>query len=149
LLPALREAKYPIEPAFGSEQDTVVVEVPVELDDSVRTIGEVSMWEQVFMGAFMQKHWADNMVSQTITFDPVTEGHMIDLALAYAQYHCKSVSFLPRLPQGAYAQMPYEAITAEEYDRRMSALGTLSLDPSGDAVDAVAERFCNNDSCLV
>ena len=53
---------------------TMVVEIPVSLGEKIRTLKTVSMWEQLQMAALLQRHWADNQVSCTITFDPETEG---------------------------------------------------------------------------
>lgn len=145
LLPALQSAGYPTEPAFEDE-NTVVVEIPVHIDENVRTAKEVSMWEQLAMGAFMQRYWSDQMVSQTITFDPDREAGDIEKALQYAQYQLKSVSFLPRHPAGAYRQMPYEAISITEYAIRAAQLQSLFFDSHE---DAKAEMFCNNDTCEV
>lgn len=147
LVASLRRAGYPVEPDAANPRATVVVEFPVRLPDELRTAGEVSLWEQLAMGAFMQRYWADNMVSQTVTFDPATEGPMIALALQYASYQLKSVSFLPRVAEGAYAQMPYEAIDEAEYQRRVQALGTLEL--GGNTVETQPERFCSNDTCTL
>ncbi|CAN0343381.1 unnamed protein product, partial [Phaeothamnion confervicola] len=47
-----------------------VVEVPVDVGAGVRTANEVSMWEQLSFAAFLQRHWSDNQVSCTVTFDP-------------------------------------------------------------------------------
>lgn len=146
LLPALRAANYPVEPAFGSEGDTVVVEIPVKIAEPIRTAAEVSLWEQLAMAAFMQRYWADNQVSATITFDPTTEGMQIASALNYYQYQLKGISFLPRHAEGAYRQMPYEAITEEEYHRRVAVLHPLHFDSHE---DAKAEVFCSNDTCEI
>ena len=70
----LREAGYPLEPASGDEQRTVVCEFPIDAGEGMRTSHEVSMWEQLSLAAFLQKHWADNQVSCTVTFDPEKEG---------------------------------------------------------------------------
>ena len=113
LIKPLEKAGYKIEPAFGSEDSTVVVDVPVDVGEGVRTINDVSMWEQMSLAAFMQKYWADNQVSCTVTFDPETEGNQISSALNYFQYQMKGVSFLPKLELGAYKQMPYEEITSK------------------------------------
>ena len=43
--------------------------------------------------AFMQRHWADNQVSCTVTFDPKTEGEQIPHVLNYYQYHLKGISY--------------------------------------------------------
>ena len=37
---------YKIEPAFGSEDSTLVVEVPVDVGEGIRTASELSIWEQ-------------------------------------------------------------------------------------------------------
>jgi ribonucleoside-triphosphate reductase len=70
LLKPLRKAGYKIEPAFGSEDSTVVVEIPVDVGDGIRTISQVSIWEQFALAAFLQRYWADNQVSCTVTFNP-------------------------------------------------------------------------------
>jgi hypothetical protein len=60
---------------------TAVVSFPVDSGHGVRTAGSVSMWEQLALAAFLQRHWADNQVSCTVTFDPVTEGPHLARAL--------------------------------------------------------------------
>ena len=74
LIHPLKKAGYKIEPAFGNEKTTLVVDIPVDVGEGVRTIDDVSMWEQLSVAAFAQRYWADNQVSCTITFDPETEG---------------------------------------------------------------------------
>lgn len=148
LIKPLEKAGYKIEPAFGSEDSTVVVEVPVDVGEGVRTINDVSMWEQMSLAAFMQKYWADNQVSCTVTFDPETEGHQIASALNYFQYQMKGVSFLPKMEMGAYKQMPYEEITSEKYDEMVKELSYLSFrQVKGN--EAEVEKFCNNDTCEI
>ena len=148
LLPPLKKAGYKIEPAFGSEDSTVVIEVPVDVGDGVRTLSQVPMWEQLSLAAFMQKYWADNQVSCTVTFDPETEGPQIPYALNYFQYQMKGISFLPKLELGAYRQMPYEEISKKEYDKMVDKLGFLSFrQVKGN--EAEVEKFCNNDTCEI
>ena len=77
LIEPMKKAGYHIEPAFGSEDTTMVVEVPVDVGEGIRTVGELSIWEQFSLAAFMQRHWADNQVSCTVTFDPKTEASQI------------------------------------------------------------------------
>ena len=62
LLEPLRQAGYPVEPAVGSEETTCVVEFPVCVGKGIRKDNELSMWEQLSLAAFLQKHWADNQV---------------------------------------------------------------------------------------
>ena len=96
-----------------------------------------------------QRHWADNQVSCTVTFDPATEGKQLPHALDLYQYQLKGVSFLPRFEAGAYSQMPYEAIDEAEYERRAQALRPLDFDSFLDGVTGpapadtrVPDNFC-------
>ena len=146
LINPLKKAGYKIEPAFGSEASTVVVEIPVDVGEGIRTVSEVSMWEQLSIAAFMQRNWADNQVSCTVTFDPEKEGPQIANALNFFQYQLKGISFLPKTEVGAYQQMPYEEITEKEYRSMLESLETLSF-RSVKGVEAIVERFCNNDTC--
>ena len=148
LLEPLKKAKYKIEPAFGSEDTTMVVEVPVDVGEGIRTVGELSIWEQFSLAAFMQRHWADNQVSCTVTFDPENEGGQIPQVLNYFQYHLKGISLLPRHDWGAYPQMPYEAIDEKEYGKQVKKLGKLSFGVIKHE-EADVDKFCNNDSCEI
>jgi len=117
----LKNAGYNIEPAVGQENSTMVVEFPIFIGENVRTLNEVSMWEQLSLASFIQKYWSDNSVSVTITFKPHEENDIVN-ALNYYQYQLKAVSFLPKYESKAYPQMPYEEI---------------------------GEKYCNNDVCEI
>tara|TARA_R100001369_G_scaffold7471_3_gene18652 strand:+ start:1689 stop:3680 length:1992 start_codon:yes stop_codon:yes gene_type:complete len=146
LIEPLNKAGYTIEPAFGSEDSTLVVEVPVDVGEGIRTAKDLSIWEQFSLAAFMQRHWADNQVSCTATFDPETEGQEIPHVLNYYQYHLKGISLLPRHDWGAYPQMPYEAIDEKTYNKNVKKLGKLSFGVIKNE-EAEVDKFCNNDSC--
>ena len=148
LLVPLKKAGYKLEPAFGSEDTTMVVEVPVDVGEGIRTASELSIWEQFSLAAFMQRHWADNQVSCTVTFDPETEANEIAPALNYFQYHLKGISLLPRHDYGAYQQMPYEAIDEKTYNKEVKKLGKLSFGVIKNE-EAEIDKFCNNDSCEI
>jgi ribonucleoside-triphosphate reductase (thioredoxin) len=147
-IPILKESGYKIELAVGQEESTSVVEFPVCVGENVRTLKDVSMWEQLSLAAMAQKYWADNSVSATITFDPNTEGNQIKDALNLFQYQLKAISFLPRLEQGAYAQMPYEEITKEQYEDMAGELMPLDFINLFSA-EAVGEKYCSNDTCEI
>jgi hypothetical protein len=153
LVPPLQEAGYHVEPS-ATEPDTLVVSFPIDVGEGVRTAPQVSMWEQLSLAAFLQRQWADNQVSCTVTFDPATEAHQIPHALDFFQYQLKGVSFLPR-DNGSYEQMPYEAITEEVYAAAMAEMvGKPSLDFSalelGEGhVAEVPDLFCEADTCQV
>jgi len=148
LIEPLKKANYTIEPAFGSEDTTMVVEVPVDVGEGIRTASELSIWEQFSLAAFMQRHWADNQVSCTATFDPETEAGEIEPALNYFQYHLKGISLLPRHELGAYKQMPYEAIDEKTYHFEVERLGKLYFGVIKNE-EAEIDKFCNNDVCEI
>ena len=148
LIEPLKKANYTIEPAFGSEDTTMVVEVPVDVGEGIRTASELSIWEQFSLAAFMQRHWADNQVSCTATFNPETEADEIAPALNYYQYHLKGISLLPRHNYGAYKQMPYEAIDEKTYHFEAERLGKLYFGVIKNE-EAEIDKFCNNDSCEI
>jgi ribonucleoside-triphosphate reductase len=147
LIAPLQAAGYKLEPAVGSEDSTMVVEIPVKIEEDIRTAAEVSMWEQLAMAAFLQRYWSDNQVSATITFNPETEGDQIANALNYYQYQLKGISFLPRVDYGAYPQMPYEAIDEATYQARKAELKPLHFGATHEAAEQ--EKFCSNDSCTI
>ena len=148
LIEPLKKANYTLEPAFGSEDTTMVVEVPVDVGEGIRTAAELTVWEQFSLAAFLQRHWADNQVSCTATFDPETEKDQLPHVLNYFQYKLKGISLLPRHPLGAYKQMPYEAITEDEYKKEVAKLGRLSF-VGVEGEEAEVDKFCNNDVCEI
>lgn len=143
LLNILKQSGYTI------EQDVVdksswVVEFPIRNEG--KSLKDVSIWEQVALAAFLQKFWSDNQVSCTVTFRP-EEAHQIKTVLEYFKYDLKSISFLPKLEKGVYAQMPYEAISKEVYEQRSSLVTpfrSLSI-----AEESAGEKFCSNDVCEI
>jgi len=103
-------------------------------------------------------------VSCTVTFDPKTEGPQLRHALDLYQYQLKGVSFLPTVDQGAYAQMPYEEMTEEQYfieSRKLKKLVTsatsLSTPSSSEAEVSITssftqempDKFCDAAGCSV
>lgn len=148
LIPKLRRAGYKIEPAFGNEKTTLVVEIPVSIDERIRLLKDISIWEQAALAAFMQKYWSDNAVSITVTFDPDKEKDQILQVLKFYQYQLKTVSFLPRPKTGIFQQMPYESISEQEYTTIVDNLQPLNFNNISNE-QADPERFCSNDACTV
>jgi hypothetical protein len=136
----LIEAGYSVVPAIGQEDTTVVVEMPIKLPDGVRVQSEVTMFEQLSLAAFMQRYWADNQVSCTITFDPVTEGPHIAQMLQYFQYQLKGASFLPKADYSKYPQLPYEGITEEVYNKMVKDLKPIQFIDRSKAVAAASPK---------
>lgn len=148
LIKPLKKAGYHIEPAYGSEDSTLVVEIPIDVGEGVRSAKDVSLWEQLSLAAFLQKYWADNQVSVTVTFDPAKESDQIEHALNYFQYQLKGVSFLPRHDGGAYKQMPYESIDEATYKSLHKKLRPIDFSNAG-GEDAAGEKYCDSSSCTI
>jgi hypothetical protein len=140
----LSKAGYPIEPDVTNPDNTLVVEVPVKVENC-RTLDDVSIWEQCELAAFMQEHWADNQVSCTVTFRP-EEASQIENVLQYFQYRLKSISFLPST-SGTYAQMPYEYISKDEYENRVKSIKGLSIKTLSEKAEP--DKFCDGEACIV
>jgi ribonucleoside-triphosphate reductase len=90
LIQPLKESGFKIEPDVV-EPNSLVIEIPIDYGEGVRSLKEVSMWEQLSLAAFLQKYWSDNQVSCTVTFEPETEGPMLKYALDYFQYQLKGI----------------------------------------------------------
>lgn len=150
MVPILQEAGYKIENDVYSP-DTVCIEVPVNLGSKIRTLSNTTMWEQLSLAVFLQKYWADNQVSCTVTFDPKTESESLKPALEYFQYQLKGVSFLPKA-SGSYEQMPYESIDKEQYEKTVQGIEQIALskklqESEAQLEDPTAEKYCDNNTC--
>lgn len=143
LIPAIIDSGLRIEDDVV-DSSSAVVEFPVHNEG--RSLKNVSIWEQVALAAFLQKYWSDNQVSCTVTFKP-EEASQIKPALDFYKYEIKSISFLPKIATGAYAQMPYEAISKARYLEMAEKVTPLEMIEM--AQEAKGEKFCNNDTCEV
>ncbi|CAG9332784.1 unnamed protein product [Blepharisma stoltei] len=119
MLNKLKDDGYHMEPDV-IDPNATVVSIPIKENPKVKVLNEVSMWEQLSFAAFLQKNWADNQISCTVSFDPENEGHLIPEALDYFQHHLKGISFLPKTQSIPYPQMPYEEISEEKYHSMIS-----------------------------
>ena len=141
--PALRAAGYlciDVDPE--KETNTTVVYFPVHESLFVRSKTDVSIWEQVELAAQLQRDWADNQVSCTVTFKP-EEAKDIKHVLDMYDYKLKGISFLP-LEDHGYEHAPYQEITKEEYEAYAASVTPV------DRFDTEAEvmnLFCDSDKC--
>jgi ribonucleoside-triphosphate reductase (thioredoxin) len=126
------------------DPSSLVIEFPVHNEG--KSLRDVSIWEQTALAVFLQKYWSDNQVSCTVTFRP-DEKSEIKTVLDYFRYELKSISFLPKVEKGAYAQMPYEAITKEKYEALSASISNIEFIEI--AEDSIGEKFCNNESCVI
>jgi adenosylcobalamin-dependent ribonucleoside-triphosphate reductase len=149
MLPLFKMAQYRVEPASESPKTTSVVFFPIK-SHAKRSEKDVSIFEKMSLAAVAQRHWSDNSVSVTVSFNAETEKDDVGTVLHMFDGQLKTVSFLP-MGNAVYPQMPYTQITAEEYEE-----ATLKLFPidfsgvyGGMAADAIGEAYCTTDACEV
>lgn len=120
LVQILRDGGYYIEDDLYSP-NTVVVEFPVKVPSAdnpyFKGAGDITIEEQFALQALLQRYWADNSVSCTITFKEEEKKDIATMLKAY-KGQLKSTSLLPYSGHG-YEQAPYEPITPEEFESRM------------------------------
>lgn len=147
IVPILKEAGIPWEQDVVSA-GTLVFEFPIDLG-KVKGQKDASIWEKAQTVVLLQKFWADNMVSNTINFDPENEGHMVKDVLTHTIPFVKTMSFMPTYDFGSmYAQIPEEQITLEEVKRRQKEIKEINWDNFGGS-DGEDSKFCANDSCAI
>lgn len=144
-----RQAGYLVEPASESPDTTVVVAFPIH-SAAKRSEKQVTLFEKAHLAATAQRHWSDNSVSVTLSFDTESEADHIGRVLAMYEGSLKTVSFLPT-GRHTFPQMPYTEIDAATYEQGRMTLFPVDLSPiyDGQGVDAVGEAYCTTDACEV
>jgi hypothetical protein len=143
LVDAARTAGYPVEAAIA-EDDTSVISFPVKESDFSKGKREASIWEQFADAAAMQRHWADNQVSCTVTFTKGEAKH-VARCLEVFEDQLKAISLLP-LDDHGYEQAPYIEITEAQYDAMVARLKPLDFIGVG---HEITDAFCDGDKCTV
>lgn len=128
--------------------NTTVLEFPLHYGSGrTRSVKNVSAYEQAAIVAMLQRCWADNAVSNTLTVQP-KELDQIDRILAMFAPQVKSLSLLPDHEGGAYPQMPLERITKSEYQDLSSKLKPVDWS-SLTGSDGEESAFCTDESCEI
>ena len=143
LVEACKKAGYPMENC-AYQPGSLVVSFPVHEKHFSKAKNDVTIWEQFANAAALQKWWADNQVSVTVTFKK-HEAADIPACLSVYEDQLKSVSLLPISDHG-YVQAPYIEIGKEEYDAMVANITPLDL---SNAEHEVTEKFCDGDTCVV
>jgi adenosylcobalamin-dependent ribonucleoside-triphosphate reductase len=149
MLPLFKMANYRVEPAVESPDTTSVVFFPIK-SKAKRSEKDVSIYEKMSLASTAQRHWSDNSVSVTISFDIETEKDAVGTALHMYDGQLKTVSFLP-MGNLVYPQLPYTQITAEEYEDYQFKLFPIDFSGvyAGLAADAIGEAYCTTDACEI
>lgn len=146
---------YPIERSF-KEPNTMVVEFPVKAPNAdnpnFRCAKDVPLEEQFANQYLFAYAWSDNAVSATLTFQNDEKDKIEPLLRAYGN-KIKSTSLLPYAGNG-YVQAPWEPISKEEYENRVSALfmtieDAYKLIPMTEEIPDTLEEECAGGSCPI
>lgn len=146
IVDALRDAGVPVE-VDVTDPRRVIAELPTHGVD-VPGEWDVSVWKKAELAALTQRHWSDNSVSVTLSFRPDEADQIADIIHTF-DGRLKTMSFLPLSETGAYPQMPFEAIDADELERRFAAISPISREAlyGIESEDAEVEKFCTTDRC--
>lgn len=127
---------------------TKIVSFPIHAGENIKPASEVTIWEQLSLAAMAQKYWSDNGVSVTVTFNPEkTSKDEIVSAMQMYEDQLKAVSFLPEITGGAYAQMPYEKISKEQYESMMDTIRGFEAEIG--SIDKMVDKYCDGDACSI
>jgi adenosylcobalamin-dependent ribonucleoside-triphosphate reductase len=149
MLPLFTASGYVVEPASESPKTTSVVYFPIK-SEALRSEKDVTIYEKTSLASMAQRHWSDNSVSVTVSFNAETEKDHVGTVLHMFDGQLKTVSFLP-MGNATYPQMPYTQITAEQYDEYKYKLLPIDFTDvyAGMAADAIGEKYCSTDFCEV
>ncbi len=143
LLLAARNAGYKVEKDAYADA-TWVISFPVATH-CTKGKKDVSIWEQAALAADLQRYWADNQVSVTVTFTQ-SEASEIATVLEVFEDRLKSISFLPSGDDHGYIQAPYIEITEDEYNVMAAKVSPMIMDAA--KVEA-EDKFCDGASCEI
>jgi hypothetical protein len=127
-----------------------VVYFPIIGKEEVPCEADASIWEQFTNAVMMQKYWADNQVSITISFKP-EEVKDIAKCLSTFDSELKGVSLLPLNDHG-YKQAPYISADKSEvvaYKKGLSPLDMSQMHALEEGDNAESNKFCDGESCMI
>jgi hypothetical protein len=148
----IREHGYPIAPKINIDGSldlgTLVADFPCRVPAGTRCADNYSAIDQLETQRFLQTHWADNSVSQTIYYRPE---ELPDIRVWLREHYAhavKTTSFLLHQEHG-FVQAPYEAITEDQYlelSARCKPIEQLTIEQELD-LDTSAE--CGTGGCPI
>lgn len=146
MVPKFMLAGYEVEEDVVS-RNTVVVYFPIKTN--VRGEKEVSIFEKINLASEAQRHWADNSVSATISFDKKLESEYIPTVLNMYEGKLKTISFLP-MGNDVYQQQPYTEISEADYDKYINKISKIDMEDAYlNGSDAIGEKYCSTDVCEI
>ena len=101
------------------------------------------------MASDLQKYWADNQVSITVTFKKDEISQIIP-CLNFFETQLKSVSLLPLGDSDhGYVQAPYTKINEKEYKEAIKGIKKVDLSFLQTHENGAEDKFCDGDSCTI
>lgn len=151
----LRDAGVPMDPENGQtpeDANTWVVHFPVKAPDGAITRNDRTAIEQCEYWLQNKIHWTEHNPSVTITYRP---DEVIDL-MKWVWEHCDKLGGITFLPSfdAHYAQMPYEEIDREKYERLMAAFPPIDFSKiyryeEKDLTNLAQEMACFSGTCEI
>lgn len=153
LFQTLKDAKVPMDPENGQTAEdaiTWVIHFPMKSPDGAITRNDVSAIQQCEFWLQNKIFWTEHNPSVTITYKP---DEVLEL-MKWVWDHRNMVGGMSFLPSSNanYAQMPYEEITENEYNQKISEFPDIDfsriwLYESSDLTNAAQELACVSGSC--
>lgn len=153
LFAVLRDSNVPMSPENGqtvNDASTWVIHFPMKSPDNAITRNDVTAIDQCEFWLQNKIHWTEHNPSVTITYKPHEVLDVMKWVWDHREY-VGGMSFLPSF-DAQYAQMPYEEILKEEYERLVADFpkidfSKVSLYEKSDLTNAAQELACLGASC--
>jgi ribonucleoside-diphosphate reductase alpha chain len=152
---ALREAGVPMNPENGQTSEnatTYVVPFPIASPAGAVLKNDMSAIDQLEFWLCCKENWTEHNPSCTVSY---SEDELLDVIKWVWQNREKvgGLSFLPRQTQ-AYAQLPYEEVTQEEYEAMVAAFPKIDFAKIfrfelSDMTTATSELACFAGQCEI
>ena len=147
LLKLCRDAGYLVEKDLRAPS-TFVVSFPVKEEVS-KGKDQASARDQFENARDLQRYWADNAVSITVTFKKSEENQLLGLLEEFAPT-LKAISLLPDFDDASMPQAPYITIDNTKYNELLSLITTkLGAVDTADLEHEVTDEFCDGGLCSI
>lgn len=150
LVDVCRDHGYPVEfvKQFDGTDDrgTMVIEFPLAYSDNAILAKDLSAVQQMEWVKRAQTDWSDNSVSVTVYYTPEELPEIKEYLSKNYNKGFKTLSFLLRSEHG-FMQAPYEEISKDEYDRRVSK--SILIESVQSAGDFDPNEGCETGVCPI
>ena len=98
------------------DRETVVVEFPCKYPDGTKSAEDMTFKEQLEDVKFLQENWSDNSVSVTVYYDKEDLPELKKYIEENFNENFKTLSFLLKMNNSGFKQLPFESISKEQYE---------------------------------